>query len=89
MIKRVLNETQAVLATCNNAGSFFLSEGDFEPTIIIYEDAVEISVASFCVPLACFDLWQGIFLFGDTYQFVPHVLEDQKLSFLITRVCLH
>lgn len=65
--QRVAKEVDIVLATCNNTGSN-INQAGFDPTILHLDEAAQISIASFTVPLTSFDNWMAIFLYGDPEQ---------------------
>lgn len=78
MISRVLAETTVLFTTASNAGGRLLENGaTFKPTVIICDEAGQISVPSLCVPLTSFTTWEGLFLFGHPNQPQPPATAGQ------------
>lgn len=82
MVERVLADTDILLTTASNCGGGLLKDSkSFVPTIIICDEAGQISIPSLCVPLTIFEKWEGVFLFGDPQQLSPTVLSGQFNEF--------
>ena len=83
MVKRVLKATDVLFTTASNAaGELLTSEQDsFKPSIIIYDEGGQVSIPSFCVPLTNFPKAEGVFVIGDTMQFLPIVTSGKHNEF--------
>jgi len=72
MISRVLAETNILFTTASNAGGKLMGSGaSFKPTVVICDEAGQISTPSLCVPLTSFTTWEGMFMIGDPNQLQP------------------
>ena len=82
MVKRVFSNMNIVFATASNCGGGLLGgEDSFEPTVIVCDEAGQISIASLCVPLTTFTKWEGLILIGDIQQLKPPSFSGQFNEF--------
>lgn len=77
MYSRVLSETKIPFTTTSNAGGSRVSnQDDFQPTVIICDEAGQVTIPGLAVPLTTFNQWEGLFLFGDIQQLEPTILSS-------------
>lgn len=66
MVSCVLAETNILFTTASNTGGKLIENGaSFKPTVIICDEAGQISAPSLCVPLTSSNKWEGASLIGD------------------------
>ena len=84
MVLRVLKATHLLFTTSSNAAGDLLTiqEDSFRPTILLCDEAGQISLPSLCVPLTNFPNVEGVFLVGDTQQLEPTVQSTLYNEFL-------
>ena len=83
MIERVFKDTTFLFSTASNCGGALLEDSrSYVPTVIVCDEAGQISIPSLCVPLTTFDKWEGLFLFGDIQQLEPTALSGRYNEFI-------
>jgi len=84
MVSCVLAETNILFTTASNTGGKLIETGaSFKPTVIICDEAGQISIPSLCVPLTCFNTWEGSFLIGDPNQLHHQVTSGRFNKFFL------
>ena len=71
MMKRIFDNVDIILTTCNNAGSEILELG-FKPDMVICDEAGQVTLGALSIVLARFTGYQGVWLFRDPDQLRPH-----------------
>lgn len=66
-VARMLRDTDVLFATPSTAGSPIVRE-NFEPTIVVYDEAGGLSVPDMVIPLISFDKWEAMVMLGDPQQ---------------------
>lgn len=73
MVARILEETDILFVTFNNAGGDILKSG-FAPTVALFDEVGQATLPAVLVPLTQFPSIQGLFWFGDPTQLEPTIL---------------
>lgn len=81
VVLRVLNETNIVFTTCNNAGSEIMKLG-FDPTALFIDETGQLTMAGLAEVLTSFEHWIMAQLFGDPKQLPPFRLSGLANEFL-------
>ena len=88
MAKRVIANVWVLVTTANNAGGEVADLG-FDPTLLWCDEAGQLTLPKFFIPLTVFKNWQGVIIIGDkkreptTYsEGFNEVYENTKLSAL-------
>lgn len=81
MIGRVLKDMDVVFTTCNNSGNPVIADR-FEPDINCIDEAGQLTLPAFCVPLTAYKTWKGLLIFGDVNQLKPLILSTGLNEFV-------
>ena len=68
---RVIQDTDIMFTTCNNAGSELVPMG-FRPSTIFVDEAGQLTMPAFANVLTSFERWLAVNIFGDPKQLPPH-----------------
>ncbi|KAI9875720.1 MAG: hypothetical protein M1830_008075 [Pleopsidium flavum] len=79
-VRRVLEDTDVLLTTCNNSGSKTVSEV-FKPSVLIIDEAGQATVPTTAVPMAFYEDWLAVYLVGDQKQLQPVVTSRASNEF--------
>lgn len=79
-VVRVLQDTDILIATCNNSGSDIVRD-NFRPSVLIVDEADQSTLPATLVPMTAYSDWMTTMLVGDQQQLQPMLTSNQANEF--------